>query len=229
MTETEPISRTAIALNNVGVNLLEHGYYTKAIETFLSATRILHHAVDPNVIPGKTQHRPTEAPALVFCGNHRIAGNKEASVRDLTSISQCTSSLHFDVNHLYAIRICDVRTLFYSSHTIQAAILVINLGIAHLYAASKVPDFHLQKEHLGQSSAFFQISLKTLNQLSHEEDDMFLARQLALYKMVALGGILFAFPDCIAANEQFDDLFELVEELNDHISSVYISECAAAA
>ena len=226
---SEPISRTAIALNNVGVNFLEHGYYTKAIETFLSATRVLHQAVDPKV-EGDNHLLPREAfSPLVVCDTHRVTSSIATSVRDLTSVSQSTSSLRFDLNQLYAIRICDIRTLHYSSHTIQAAIIVINLGIAHLYAASKMRDLHLQKEHLSQSSAFFQISLKTLNQLSHDEDDMFLIRQLALYKMAALGGILFAFPSCEEANEQFDDLFELVEELNDHIATVYISECAAAA
>lgn len=232
MSETEPISRAAIALNNAGVNFLEHGYYAKAIDTFLQATRVLHHAVDPKKVIGDIHLQPKEVTSpLVVCNIHRRASSTDGCVRDLTSVSvsESMNSLHFDLNQLYAIRICDIRTLHYSNHTIQAAIIVINLGIAHLYAASKVTDIYLQREHLGQSSAFFQISLKTLNQISHEEDDIFLTQQLALYKMVALGGVLFAFPNCIEANDQFDDLFELVEELNEHISTVYLSECAAAA
>lgn len=227
MSEAEPISRTAIALNNAGVNFLEHGYYTKAIETFLSATRVLHQAVDPKEIIGEGQHQPMSA--LFVCETQRETGGVEACVRDLTSVSQSMNSLQFDPGNLYAIRICDIRTIYYSSHTIQAAILVINLGIAHLCAACMTTNSDLQKEHLGQSSAFFQISLKTLDQLSHYEDDVFLTRQLALYKMVALSGILYAFPDCNDANGEFDDLFELVEQLNQHISSIYTSECAAAA
>lgn len=134
---SEPISRTAIALNNVGVNFLEHGYYAKAIETFLTATRVLHEAVDPKV--GDGHLLPVEAfSPLVVCDTRRITGSIETCVRDLTSLSQSTSSLRFDLNQLYAIRICDIRTLHYSSHTIQAATIVINLGIAHLCAAMLV-------------------------------------------------------------------------------------------
>ncbi|GAX25589.1 hypothetical protein FisN_28Hh060 [Fistulifera solaris] len=229
MPEAEPISRSAIAFNNAGVNFLEHGYYAKAIDTFLCATRVLQHAVDPKVAIGDRHLSSMDVPPLVACEAHRKSGSKDISIRDLTSSFQAISSLHFDFHQLYAIRICDVRTMHYSNHTIQAAIIVINLGIAHLYAASQTKDIYHQRDHLGQSSAFFKISLKTLNQLSHEEEEIFLIRQLALYKMVALSGILFAFPTCEDANEQFDDLFELVEELNDHIESVYITECAAAA
>ena len=218
----EQIYRGAIALNNIGVDLLERKRaYQQALATLIDATNAMKIALR-NIRLSETGGRlpqTVDISAMLERASKRCSRptpmERQSSFRMLNLADNHNHILQGHnplLESIYPIRIDDVSSDIYcpgslSDPDVQAAILVYNLGLANLCLA-RINGVPLQENlQLHQAISLFHLSNDILERCSAELEDELTLRKSACVNMAVVSGLIQALAsDERVLAERFQDL-----------------------
>jgi hypothetical protein len=195
--------RAAIALNNMGVSLLERRAYREGMDTLKDAIFVMKLVLRPPPICsrgfGKTPYSTSDAEAKVKRASKRMANPQPIpSTVSIDVVSRCAifshrsdsgSVLHGGSSSPLRIEANDLVSLEGNSALdLESSIMLHNFGLAHLYMAklAKMP-INLQKGALTLFNMAYSVLAPLCDQEGHEtREDTVLLAAIALNSIVAL-------------------------------------------
>lgn len=177
-TSMEPaLSRTAIALNNMGVELLHRHLFSEALATLHDATRVMKQVLTDE--PISDEWNMLRRAQLRLCQPSVFSANNYPVFVDLTDDPfsflnfMKNTQLHHQ-NILYTIRISDIDTVCYEDLDMQSAILLYNTGLAN----------HFSMQSQTNMATLMKLADNLLQQITPEECELFVQAatiQLAIW------------------------------------------------
>lgn len=174
----EPVlSRSAIALNNMGVELLHRHLYAEALATLHDATQLMKRFLSDR--PNADEWEMLRRAQLRLCQPIPQVTQNDCVFMDLTDdpfsfLAFMKNTHSHPRNTLYTIRISDVDTACYEDLDMQSAVLLYNTGLANHFAARSQSTM----------TAFMKLADDLLQRVSPEENELFLEAatiQLAIW------------------------------------------------
>lgn len=238
--------RQAIALNNIGVDLLEKTAYEQALTTLMDATNTMKVALrnSHHMEAGST---PSNQVRRAILRRSRPAPmERQPSYRMLNLTDNYDLILHDQdgsrFNSIYPIRIDDVHhdvrcPANLHDPDVQSAILIHNLALAHLCVARVSHHDHIKEAKLDHAIYLFELSNAIIERHGADLDDELTLRQLACLNMAVLSGLLVSCKRATFTERMRSDLrcrvsllrsaVEVLDESLDEYMS-YIHSAAAA-
>jgi hypothetical protein len=197
--------RAAIALNNMGVSLLERRAYREGIDTLKDAIFVMKRVLRPPPMCsrgfGKAPYSTSDAEAKVERASKRVANTQPIpSTVSIDVVSRCATFSHrsqhsgsvLDGGSSSPLRIevTDLVSMGEGNSTfdLESSIMLYNFGLAHLCAAklAKTPT-NLQEGALTLFNMAYSILAPLCDQEGHgTREDMVLLAAIALNNIVAL-------------------------------------------
>ncbi|GAX27873.1 hypothetical protein FisN_13Hu013 [Fistulifera solaris] len=176
------LSRTAIALNNMGVEMLHRHLFIEALATLHDATRLMkeiltnQHVEDEWHMLRRAQLRLCQRKSASF---HSSFSKNFPVFMDLTDdptsfIKSMKNAQCHQHNTLYTIRISDIDTACYEDLDMQSAILLYNTGLAN----------HFANHSYSTMPSLMKLADNLLQQITPEENELFIQAatiQLAIW------------------------------------------------
>jgi hypothetical protein len=176
------LSRTAIALNNMGVEMLHRHLFVEALATLHDATRLMKEILTNQQV--EDDWHILRRAELRLCQRKKVSLSQSPAKNvpvfmDLTDdpisfIDSMKNARCHQHNTLYTIRISDIDTACYEDLDMQSAILLYNTGLANHFAIhshSTMPSLMKLADNL-------------LQQITPEEHELFVQAatiQLAIW------------------------------------------------
>ena len=240
----EQVFRGAIALNNIGVDLLEGRCYEQANMTLMDATnamRSVFHATASAVSACTTRHHPADdvniksnsvavVASMLERANKRRSRPAPVQRRSSFRIQKLHEShqLSFqqqlqppllDSTSIYPVRIEDVNDLrnpgSMNHPDVQAAILLHNFGLTNLCLAQVFDKAEARSIKLQQAIYLLQLADDILEQTCSELEDEIDLRQIACVNVAVLTALLQA----LSWDAQFAELVKSVHDRLVHLGS----------
>jgi hypothetical protein len=227
---SDHVYRCAVALNNIGVDLLERKFYEEALVTLADATtamRTLQRTLskyesmdDHNIHATKMMER----------------ANKRTS-RPLTFERNQSHSLPQDENTVNPIRIDDANPIRIDDANpdwrcpsnirdpnVQVAIVLHNYAHANLCVARTTHSQHIRDTRFDNARVVFEFANSILEQQGSQTEDELTLRQLAALNVAVLLGLSKSCESIEVTQAMYDRLHTLhstIQDLDD-----YLCECA---
>ena len=215
-----PLSRTAIALNNLGVELLQRRCYAQAAATFHDATRVMKGSLVGDQDDFKYCLKNAE---LRLCRPEPM--DTDAFVlMPLESDHTFLSSLeHRQPSQFYTIRISDETICFHNAN-LQTCIILYNSGLAHCLVSSRKNCTSIE------SVSLLHLAYNVLQGNFGNEKDTELLQFCTHIRIATLQCLAYATP---AVRTQcqllLDDLRTVARELQECTDQIFVSHSAATA
>jgi hypothetical protein len=200
--------RAAIALNNMGVSLLERRAYCEGMETLKDAIFVMKRVLRPLTISpqdlGKMPNSTSDAEAKVERASKRVANpHPTPSTMSIDVVSRCATFSHRSdsgsvlqggssspLRYPLRIEATDLVSLGEASRDadLESSIMLYNFGLAHLCMAklAKKPT-KLQEGALTLFNMAYSVLAPLCDQEGHgRREDMVLLAAIALNNIVAL-------------------------------------------
>jgi hypothetical protein len=198
------VYRGAIALNNIGVDLLERRCYEQALVTLLDATAAMKTALkdmrNTSVIPTDNMY-VTEMVERANKRRSRPLSMERQPPKGMLHHADNYKYRHLQDEHdqllktVYPIRIDDVNSDFrcpsnLSDPNAQGAIVLYNCALANLCLARAAHHEDVRETKLNHASYLFRLSNSILEQRNENTEDEVTLRQLACMNVAILSGLL---------------------------------------
>jgi hypothetical protein len=237
--------RAAIALNNMGVSLLERRAYRQGMETLNDAIFVMKRVLRPPSISSQGFGKPTNSTSYAEAKIHR-ASRRMANPQPIPSavsidvVSQCATFsysgtvLHGDwsspLSSPLRIEVTDLVSLEERDADLESSIMLYNFGLAHLYMAqlAKTP-ITLQEGAL----KLFDMAYSVLATLSNQEgdgirEDVVLIAAATLNNIVALLTQMGKHSEANETDQELARLGRAIQGFQDRILEDQIAAAAAA-
>jgi hypothetical protein len=183
------VYRGAVALNNIGVDLLERKCYGQALVTIVDATVAMKTALRN---PGNASLTPNDT---IHVAEMVERANKRRSRPSPMERQTSLDMLNQADNILYPIRIGDVHADLrcpsnLSDPDVQGAIVLYNFALANLCVAQTSHHTNVRETKLKHASFLFELCNSILEQRAAETEDKLTFRQLACMNVAVLSGLL---------------------------------------
>jgi len=225
--------RVAVALNNIGVDLLERRCYEQALVTLMDGTTAMKSALR------KRDGEAIDIPGMLERASKRrskpVPMERKASFRMLnlsdhhSHFTETSPSFSREGDSIYPIRIDDVASDLRCPGSLddpdaQAAILIHNLGLTNLCLAR----VNQNNEQLSQAVGLFQLSHSILEKFnsSCNDSDEWTWRQSTCLNMAVVSSLVQA--GCLDWLSRLSDLQSMVEELDELLPFVVVHTAGAA-
>lgn len=231
----------AIALSNIGVDLLEKNRTTEAIETIIDSTVILRQGLSAPIlshlgVPAFVNNAEIRAFQCATNAPVNRIPVRGVSFADKTVLSSlCEQSRVF-----YPIRITDSDALWDTDPQLLSAIIFYNLGVAFLCESTVRYAHQNQLEQRNQAIHFFKVAICLIHGTAINQADAFTLWREKVVKLAILHSLL---PAISCADEEgllfeqvrhdliaeFDELVRAVKEIGGLLEGSTGSRVAAAA
>jgi hypothetical protein len=248
-TPFEQLYSAAMALNNMGVSLLERSCHDEAMEAFGDALSLIQEiSVSPS---SERKIPPSEVEAKIDKASHILArclhNDKDDSRARFCIISQedSTSAIRSYLQKndaLCSSEICLIRVELMATSLpngedyypgLETSIILYNCGNAHMWLASTLDPTY---ERAARAFKLFQLSasiLETLSLHTHVQDsDALMAEHLPITILVLRRLVVVTSMLCMTSDSQ--DYYRIMLRLQDKFSladalNPYMLQCAAGA
>lgn len=214
-----PLSRTAIALNNMGVELLHKRCYSQAANTFYDASRAIKDA-----LAGKHHDWQFSLKlAELRCCRPQPVECDAVSLMPLMTDPKFLSSMERPAP-FYTIRISDVdAACFQNSTSLHTCIILYNAGLAHYLLTSR------RKGPSMDSVSMLHLAYHVLQETFGNEQDTELFK-ISIYIRIAIVQCLAHATPTVREKCQtlWNDLRMVACELHQCTEQIYVSHSAAA-
>jgi hypothetical protein len=237
--------RAAIALNNMGVSLLERRAYRQGIETLKDAIFVMKRVLrPPSISPqglGKTPNSTSYAEVMVHRASKRMANPQPiSSAISIDVVSQCASFsrrsypsgsvLRGGSFSPLRIEATDLVSLEDRDPDLESSIMLYNFGLAHLCMAklAKTPT-KLQEGALKLFTMAYSLFAPLCDQAGHGiREDIVLLAAANLNNMVALLTQMGKHSEANESDQELACLGRAVQEFQGRNLKDHIAPAAAA-
>lgn len=213
--EREHSYRSALVLNNIGVDLLERRAYQQALVTLMDATSAMkftlrrssrgvddssgeaqhgsENVLDVNVMLTRAYRRQSRPMPMERQASLRIMNLSDDHIRQIPNGMEQEDTF---TESIYPVRIEDIALnlrvpgSLADSVDVQAAIILHNLGLANLCIAHLNLHAASDSPHLRQAISLFQLSNSILEKYSTEFDDELSLRHSVCVNLAVVSGLM---------------------------------------
>lgn len=242
MSFNSQVYRNAVALNNIGVDLVQRRCFEEALLTMMDATAAMKEALkvyncEQAVCPTNLR----QVQSMVDRANKQRSRAVPMEKRDMHRTLNCADSYNAvqdQPSHqtLFPIRIDDISPdirspCAFQDPDIDSAIVLFNFGVANLYAAHFAP-LHKREEYQSQASFLFELSESILERRGRDAEDELSLRQLTCVHLAVLSGLLQTVGDSMETQKgivrKISQLHGTIKHLDEHLAYINAHSAAAA-